>query len=81
MKSSRRLAVVITAAMLLVLAACAPEGQRELGGGAGGDIGNWSDPVRMHGEDDMETRIFYETPRMGLGIERSQDARGDDSES
>jgi hypothetical protein len=78
MRLNRRFTTILIAAFLLILAACAPEGQREVGGGSGGDIGNLGDDINMHGEDDSMTRIFYETPRMGQGIERSQDARGDD---
>ena len=81
MKLSKRLMAITLTVTLLAIAACAPEGQRELGGDAGGDIRNLSDPVRMHGEDDAITRIFYDTPRMGLGIERSENAQTDDSES
>lgn len=67
--------------LTFVLAGCIPEANRERGGDAGGDIGNWADDIVMHGEDDVTNRIYYETPYMGQGIERSQDARADDSES
>jgi hypothetical protein len=82
MRSSKRTILsLLTAGVLLILVACAPEGQRERGGHSGGDIRNLSDSMNMHGEDDAQTSIWYETPRMGLGIERSQDARSDDDES
>jgi hypothetical protein len=77
----RRFTLILCTVTLLLIAACAPEGQRERGGDVGGDIRNLSESMNMHGEDDSIDRIFYETPRMGLGIERSQDARADDTES
>lgn len=81
MRLNRRYgALLLSAGLLLVTAACAPEGQRERGGDAGGDIRNLSDSMNIHGEDDAMTRIYYETPNMGMGIERSQDARADDDE-
>ena len=81
MRLNKGLITVALAAVLVAVAACAPEGQREMGGDAGGDIRNLSDDMNMHGEDDAITRIFYGTPRMGLGIERSEDARADDEGS
>lgn len=81
MRLNRRYVVaLLSAGMLLAFTACAPEGQRERGGGVGGDTRNLSDSMNLHGEDDPMTSVYYETPRMGLGIERSQDARADDDE-
>lgn len=79
--SRRTVTLFLCSCILALVTACAPEGQRERGGDAGGDIGNRSDPVNMHGEQDPVDRIFYQTPRSGMGIERSQDAQTDDSES
>jgi hypothetical protein len=79
--NKRYIASLMSAGILLALTACAPEGQRDRGGDAGGDIRNLSDSMSMHGEDDAMDRIYYQTPRMGQGIERSQDARADDDES
>ncbi len=82
MRSSKRfICALLASGILLALVACAPEGQRERGGDTGGDIRNLSDSMNMHGEDDAMTRIYYETPLMGEGIERSRDARADDDES
>jgi hypothetical protein len=75
MKSvSRRLVLVCVLGMALFLAGCIPEANRERGGDSGGDIGNWSHPVRMHGDEDPTERMYYQTPSMGRGIERSRDA-------
>jgi hypothetical protein len=63
---------VFTVAVLLT--GCIPEANRERGGGSGGDIGNWGHPVRMHGDEDPTQRIYYQTPSMGRGIERSGSA-------
>jgi hypothetical protein len=79
--SKRKLGLTLGTVIVLTLAACAPEGQRERGGDVGGDIRNISESMNMHGEDDAMDRIFYDTPRMGLGIERSYGARAGDSES
>jgi hypothetical protein len=77
----RRFAIALCTAALLLIGACAPEGQRERGGDVGGDIRNLGDSINMHGEDDAMERMYYQTPRMGLGIERSRDERADDDES
>jgi hypothetical protein len=77
----RKLAVIVCSAALVLFGACAPEGQRERGGDVGGDIRNLGDSINMHGEHDANERMFYQTPHMGQGIERSRDARADDEES
>jgi hypothetical protein len=70
---SRKLSLLALLVAIL-LAGCAPEGRRERGGGPGGDIGNWGRPVRMHGDVDPVSRIYYETPPMGDAIRRSGSA-------
>lgn len=65
----RRILVIASAISLLLLAACAPEGQRERGGGAGGDIQNTGQVIQMHGDGDNVQRVYYDTPAMGLGLE------------
>jgi hypothetical protein len=65
--------LVAVIALALVLAACnpSPEGRRTRGGGSGGDIGNWGQPVNIHGDVDRVQHIYYNTPDMGRGIETS----------
>ena len=59
----RRLLLAILAALAISLTACGPEGSRERGGGAGADVRNWDrDDVEVHGSDDAEERIYYQTP-------------------
>jgi hypothetical protein len=70
--SRRRLLLAIIAASAFALAGCIPEANRERGGGPGGDIGNWSEEMTMHGDTPGEERMYYETPLMGKGIERSR---------
>ena len=55
---------LLAAALLLALAltACGPEGDRERGGGLGGDTGNRDEEVELHGEDPAYERIYYRTP-------------------
>ena len=72
--NSRRSLAVIALAGLMALAGCIPEANRERGGDAGGDIRNVGHPVQMHGQEDGRVRMFYETPSMGKGIERSGSA-------
>lgn len=62
---SRRVPAVFVVGLTLVLGACAsPEATRERAGGAGGDVGNRREVVRMHEGSDP----YYQTPRMP-GIE------------
>jgi hypothetical protein len=65
---------IILATLMLALAACTPEERRERGGDRGGDIGNTGRVVRMHGDVDAVEKIYYQTPPMGKGIERSGQA-------
>jgi len=50
----------------LLLTACSPEATRTRGGGPGGDIGNRSPVVNIHGRTDP----YYETPRYSEGVGR-----------
>jgi hypothetical protein len=50
----------------LFLSACSPEATRTRGSGPGGDIGNRSRVVDMHGRIDP----YYETPRYTEGTTR-----------
>lgn len=72
MRSSRRALLLALIALGAALTGCAPEGNRERGGGPGADIGNWGQPVRMHGDEDPVRRIYHQTPSAGKGIERSR---------
>lgn len=81
MRLNRRLAPVILIALTLLLAGCTPEGSRERGGGAGADPGNHAFTVDIHGDSDPAERIYYQTPSMGRGIERSGRAGAIDPES
>lgn len=71
MRSNRRLAPALLIALTLLLAGCTPEGTRERGGDAGADPGNHSSTVNIHGDTDPVERIYYQTPLVGRGIERS----------
>jgi hypothetical protein len=46
------------------LAACGPEASRVDGDGkkSGADVGNWGDPVQMHGDKSYTTSVYYRTP-------------------
>lgn len=81
MRSNKRIVPVLLIAFTLLLAGCTPEGSRERGGGAGGDPGNHSFTVNMHGGTDPAERIYYQTPSRGQGIERSSSAGAIDPES
>lgn len=81
MRSSRRLAPAALLVLSLLLAACTPEGSRERGGDRGGDPGNQSESVTLHSEDELMERIYYQTPSVGRGIERSDRAGAIASES
>jgi hypothetical protein len=71
MQSTRRaLAILLLPLLVLVGAAgCTPESTRERGGGPGGDVGNWGQPVTMHGEALPVEHIYWDTPLMGRGID------------
>ena len=56
----RALGILLLVGALLT-AACSPEATRVRNGGPGGDIGNRSAEVQMHGRIDP----YYETPRYG----------------
>jgi hypothetical protein len=79
--SSRKWVLAVTLTLTLLIAGCIPEANRERGGGPGGDIGNWSDTMNMHGQDPGQERMYYQTPLMGQGIERDTRAEGDTPES
>lgn len=63
MAARRRLAAALPllAVLTLGLAACSPEANR--GGGEGADVGNRGEPIQMHGDEDQDDRIFFDTPR------------------
>jgi hypothetical protein len=46
------------------LVACGPEANRVDGDGekSGADVGNWGDPVQLHGDDTPDESIYYRTP-------------------
>jgi hypothetical protein len=46
------------------LVACGPEANRVDGDGekSGADVGNWGDPVQLHGDDTLSQSIYYKTP-------------------
>jgi hypothetical protein len=50
--------------LALALAACGPEASRVDGDGkkSGADVGNWGDPVEMHGSESYTTSVYYKTP-------------------
>jgi hypothetical protein len=60
----RILLVVALAIFAFGLVACGPEANRVDGDGkeSGADVGNWGDPIQLHGNDDKDTRIYYQTP-------------------
>jgi hypothetical protein len=74
MRLNRRIVVPALFAFALLITGCAPEGERERGGGPGADSGNHGDSINMHGEGSAVDRIYYETPSMGRGIERRDHA-------
>jgi hypothetical protein len=77
MRSSKsRFLICCLFATILLLSGCIPEANRERGGGPGGDIGNRSEQINMHGDVDGRERMYYETPLMGKGIERSGSEEG-----
>jgi hypothetical protein len=58
------LLVAVFVFLTLALAACGPEDNRVDGDGkkSGADIGNWGEPVQMHGSKPYNTRVYYRTP-------------------
>jgi hypothetical protein len=61
----RGLLTLLALALLAVaLVACGPEANRIEGDGkkSGGDVGNWGDPVQLHGDHERDARIYYRTP-------------------
>lgn len=53
-------------ASLFLLAACSsPEASRTRGGGAGADVGNWEQPVKLH----AGAQPYYETPCVTEAVE------------
>jgi hypothetical protein len=69
MPSIRRALLVLLFPLVVAAVGCTPESSRERGGGPGGDVGNWAQPVRMHGEAPPVEHIYWDTPLMGRGIE------------
>jgi hypothetical protein len=56
--------VLVLMLLAFVLVACGPEANRVDGDGkkSGADIGNWGDPVQMHGDEPPAESIYYKTP-------------------
>ena len=71
-----RLALGLVLLAGALAAACvSPEASRTRASGPGGDVGNRRERVEIHGRTDPA----YETPRVGLGVERAgQDVRPTD---
>jgi hypothetical protein len=69
MLSSRRALLTLLFPLLLGTVGCTPEASRVRGGGPGGDVGNWGQPVTMHGEAPPVVHIYWDTPLAGEGIE------------
>lgn len=61
---AKLLAILAMALFALALVACGPEANRtDLDGAkSGADIGNWGDPVQIHGNEGREQSIYYKTP-------------------
>jgi hypothetical protein len=65
---TRAHAKLVTVFVLVLLAfalvACGPEANRVDGDGekSGADVGNWGDPVQLHGDDTPDESIYYKTP-------------------
>ena len=66
MPSTIRMLSVLLLVGGLLATACSPEATRARGGGPGGDIGNRSTVIDMHGRIDP----YYETPRYTEGTAR-----------
>lgn len=58
----RLTAFLVVALLALVLGGCGPEVARARGGGPGGDVGNRSDTVQLHGDTPGAQRMFQGTP-------------------
>jgi hypothetical protein len=58
------LAILALILLAFALVACGPEANRVDGDGkkSGADVGNWGDPVQLHGDDEPATTIFFRTP-------------------
>jgi hypothetical protein len=58
------LTVLALVLLAFVLVACGPEANRVDGDGkqSGADVGNWGDPVQLHGDDEPAESIYYKTP-------------------
>jgi hypothetical protein len=61
---SKLLVLLVLALLAFVLVACGPEASRVDGDGkqSGADVGNWGDPMELHGDEGLDQRIFYKTP-------------------
>ncbi|MEX2425182.1 MAG: hypothetical protein WD401_00290 [Thermomicrobiaceae bacterium] len=70
MRLNKRFILPALITLTILLAGCSPEGDRELGGGQGGDPGNHGANIQLQGDHSTIDRIFYETPSMGRAIER-----------
>ena len=57
----RRLCLILALLALAVTACSSPEASRTRGGGPGGDIGNHSPALNIHGRTDP----YYDTPLYG----------------
>jgi hypothetical protein len=58
------LLVLVLVLLAFTLVACGPEANRTDSDGkkSGADIGNWGDPVQMHGDEPPAESIYYKTP-------------------
>ena len=73
MAKLKRSLLVGLALAALAATACSPEATRTRGGGPGGDIGNRSRSVDLHGPIKPGTGpggMFYHTPRVGQAIQK-----------
>lgn len=79
--NSRNLLLCGLVSLTFLLAACAPEANRERGGGAGADVGNRDESVTMHGDQSARDRIYYQTPYLVEGYNGRTSAEADSPES
>lgn len=65
----RAIAVIVLLTLALLLTACGPEDGRPFGAGkgSGADPDNRKASVELHGNEDRDARIYYETPREAPG--------------
>jgi hypothetical protein len=81
-RKSRGYGLLLAALVVLLVAACSPEGERVRSGGRGGDIGNTGQPVQLHGDrtrnnPDFQVPGKVQAPREAWGVPVWWDSRAE----